>query len=158
MRPKRHLRTYQRIEILEFRESISAGFRDFFNFRDRSCRSEFWYWFLFTLIGYIGLGILSIVAGLVGVAMFGLFVFITIIPGIAVTVRRLHDIGKSGWWYLFLYSPDVISALINKNVNLSATLDVILSVFILAIFVLFIVWMTRAGEPTQNKWGNNPLG
>ena len=84
-------------------------------FDGRATRSEYWYFVLFSFIAYIvagfldgflfnltgGLPILTIILGL------GLLV-----PSIAVGVRRLHDIGKSGWWYLIAIVPIVSLILI----------------------------------------------
>jgi uncharacterized membrane protein YhaH (DUF805 family) len=55
------------------------------------------------------------------------------IPSLAVCVRRLHDIGRSGWWYLIGLIP-VIG------------------------WILLIVWFCTDSQPGANKWGPNPKG
>lgn len=66
--------------------------------------------------------------GIILLTFYGLAVFIA---GLAVCVRRLHDIGKSGWNYLFFLIPIVG-------------------------FILYIVWFTRDSEPGANKYGISP--
>jgi uncharacterized membrane protein YhaH (DUF805 family) len=80
-------------------------FRKYAEFNGRARREEFW---TFTLIN-IGINIvlnilISIVSGLIAplAMIYGLAV---LIPGLAVSMRRLHDIGKSGWWILIGLIP-----------------------------------------------------
>ncbi|MFK3704953.1 DUF805 domain-containing protein [Klebsiella sp. NPDC088457] len=77
-------------------ESYGNCFRKYATFRGRSARSEY---VIFTVANFV----LSIVLGLIPV-IGGLFGLIVIIPGIAVAVRRLHDLNKSGWWLLAPYA------------------------------------------------------
>ena len=84
-------------------------------FDGRATRSEYWYFVLFTTIAYIvAMVIDGLLAGLTGgmpiltiIIMLGLLV-----PSIAVGIRRLHDIGKSGWWYLLALVPLISLVLI----------------------------------------------
>ena len=86
-------------------------------FDGRARRKEYWYFFLFNLLIAIGLGIIGVILGaaiggtdsdsfpiivITPLALYGLAI---IIPSIAVSVRRLHDIGMSGWWYLLSLVP-----------------------------------------------------
>ena len=80
------------------------------NFEGRARRKEYWMFTLFNLIfiygGVILLGILAyaIESPLIIIAIY-LYIFAIIIPGIAVTTRRMHDVGKSGWYQLIpIYS------------------------------------------------------
>ncbi|HET7737968.1 MAG TPA: DUF805 domain-containing protein [Tepidiformaceae bacterium] len=78
---------------MTFQQAIQSGFQNFTNFKDRSCRSEYWYWVLFAVIAGVVGGILDRIIGtnflqfLVAIALF--------VPGLAVAARRMHDIGKS---------------------------------------------------------------
>jgi len=79
-------------------------------FDGRARRKEFWYFVLFYLIIYLVLswidGIMGISIGIVGIGLLsGLFALAMIIPEIAVTVRRLHDTDRSGWWWLIALIP-----------------------------------------------------
>lgn len=84
-----------------FGKAISLFFKNYANFKGRASKSEYWWGFLFNLIFGVILGQISDVAplfiGLCGIAL--------IIPWIALTVRRLHDVGKSGAWYFMGFIP-----------------------------------------------------
>lgn len=86
-----------------FQEAIRSGFNNYANFSDRSSRSEFWYWALFQFLLEIVFYILVLITP---IALVLLLVFLAIIvPSIAVSVRRLHDSGKSGWNLLWTFVP-----------------------------------------------------
>ncbi|TFZ47201.1 DUF805 domain-containing protein [Stenotrophomonas maltophilia] len=84
-------------------------------FSGRASRSEFWWFQLFVVIVSIPLYVLSFIAGYTGSSTLalvsaGLSVVLwlaVIVPLIAVTVRRLHDTDRSGWWYLLMLVPVV---------------------------------------------------
>ncbi|WP_020569608.1 DUF805 domain-containing protein [Neolewinella persica] len=100
-------------------------------FTGRSRRSEFWYFVLGNFV--VGL-IIGLVGGILGdtisTGLSGLYNLAIFIPSIAVAVRRLHDTGRSGWWYLIAFT-------------------------IIGIFLL-IYWWALDSEPGVNKWGPNP--
>lgn len=83
-----------------FGEAIKLGFKNYTNFSGRASRSEYWWWCLLSFI----LGCIPIVNIIYGLA--------TIIPGIALCIRRLHDTGRSGWWLLLILIPLVNLVLI----------------------------------------------
>ena len=76
------------------------------NFNGRARRKEYWMFILFNMLIYLTLQIvvdmISPEATLVAV---GLYTLALLVPSIAVAVRRLHDTGKSGWWYLIILIP-----------------------------------------------------
>lgn len=69
-----------------------------FDFNTRSSRAEFWWFTLFEIL--IALAILMIMPFLSPI-----YSLLLMIPAIAVSIRRLHDIGKSGWWLLLIFVP-----------------------------------------------------
>ncbi|MBD1913836.1 MULTISPECIES: DUF805 domain-containing protein [unclassified Leptolyngbya] len=75
----------------------------------RARRREYWYFVLFNFLISLGLGIIDGVLGLTiegGLGVLGgLYSLAVFIPGTAVTVRRLHDTGRSGWWLLLVLVP-----------------------------------------------------
>jgi len=105
-------------------------------FAGRARRKEYWFFVLFNFIisvflslidfttgsysGEFGMGILS-----------GIYFLLVLIPGIAVTVRRLHDTGRSGWWLLILIIP-------------------------LVGLIVLLVFMLQDSEQGDNKYGPNP--
>jgi uncharacterized membrane protein YhaH (DUF805 family) len=118
-----------------FTEAITSGFRNYVNFSGRAVRSEFWYWVLFAILA-------SIVAGLIDLALFGvegsspinsLVGLALFLPGLAVSVRRLHDLDRSGWWILLGLIP-------------------------LVGIIILIVWYCQRGTVGVNRFGPDPLG
>ena len=80
-------------------------------FQGRARRKEYW---MFTLVNFIIACVLSLLTRFIGI--FGILSFVyslaILIPSIAVCVRRLHDIGKSGWWFLLILIPLVGSIIL----------------------------------------------
>ena len=100
---------------MSFVEAISSCFRNYASFSGRAVRSEYWYWYLFAAIVLIvfgaidkslypglAMGPFSYVSMAVGLAL--------ILPSLAVLVRRLHDIDRTGWWVLI--GPTFIGTLV----------------------------------------------
>jgi uncharacterized membrane protein YhaH (DUF805 family) len=84
--------------VMEFNEAISSGFKNYVTFAGRASRSEFWFWTLFVVILSLIAGVLDAVLGL---GFIGLLVSLALfLPGLAVSVRRLHDLDRTGWWLL----------------------------------------------------------
>ena len=87
-----------------FGEAIGTCFRKYVVFSGRAQRPEYWYWFLFEVL-------VSILAAIVDYAIFGIGLISTLtgvgllLPSLAVKVRRLHDIDRSGWWMLIMLVP-----------------------------------------------------
>lgn len=113
-------------------------------FDGRASRSEFWY---FALFAFIGSFIFALIDAVVINPMLGvtsaqtgqggflqvIFALLILVPYIAVAIRRLHDIGKSGWWYLLAFIP-IVGLLV-----------------LLYFFVL-------DSQPGSNQYGDNPKG
>ncbi len=110
---------------MSFGQAVRACIDKFATFDGRATRSEFWWWYLFSvlvsLVGYIPLMIFgliaatsdsgSAIAGILGIITVILWivwiivVFALLIPSLAVGCRRLHDRGQSGWLQLLLLVP-----------------------------------------------------
>tara|TARA_B110000116_G_scaffold225281_1_gene205196 strand:- start:241 stop:609 length:369 start_codon:yes stop_codon:yes gene_type:complete len=104
--------------VISFIGAIKLGFQRYFDFSGRSTRAEYWWWVLFTFLAAIVLTIVDNILGTNsedggGGLITGLWGLATFIPGLAVTIRRLHDINKSGWWILLaLISWLIIPAIV----------------------------------------------
>ena len=99
------------------------------DFSGRARRKEYWMFTLFNLIIGYGLGTLL---GFLGLGWLGIIYSVAVfIPSIAVGVRRLHDIDKSGWWFLIAFVP------------------VIGTLWLIILFCL-------DSKPGSNQWGPNP--
>ncbi|MCX5388698.1 DUF805 domain-containing protein [Streptomyces sp. NBC_00094] len=76
------------------------------DFTGRARRKEYWMYSLFTLIAVLVLAIIDFSLGTYPVLV-GIYGLATLLPSLGVTVRRLHDTGRSGWWYLIALVPFV---------------------------------------------------
>jgi len=96
---------------MSFTEAVKTVFSKYATFSGRARRSEYWWWWLFVAVVAVILSLIDNAIGLhisdatiMGLQVSGLltliFGLVTLIPGIAVTFRRLHDTGRSGWWWL----------------------------------------------------------
>lgn len=84
--------------------------KQYADFSGRARRKEYWMFVLFNMIFTIGAIILDNVLGIameeIGYGpLYGLYALATLIPGYAVAVRRLHDVGKSGWMFFIALIP-----------------------------------------------------
>ncbi len=91
---------------MNFKQAIVSGFQNYVNFQGRALRSEYWYWVLFAvLVGLVSKVLDAVLFGggpngpLNLIASLALF-----LPGLAVSVRRLHDVNRSGWWILIAFT------------------------------------------------------
>lgn len=122
---------------MSFGQAVSSVFSKYATFSGRARRSEYWYWILFVVL-------LSVVASLLDnvlklrVAEGTPYGWITVIvslalliPGIAVTVRRLHDTDRSGWWYLLTFVCGIGALIV-------------------------LVFCIIDGTPGPNKYGDSP--
>jgi uncharacterized membrane protein YhaH (DUF805 family) len=88
-------------------EAVTTCFSKYARFEGRAARSEYWYWTLFLVIAMIVLAILGALFGTVLYIIFGLFALAIILPSLAVAVRRLHDVDRSGGWWFIQFVPIV---------------------------------------------------
>ena len=86
------------------------AFKQYATFSGRARRSEYWYFTLFFTVGYL---LMSFIDGLIGTfsmeagigLLGGIFLLVHLLPSLTVSIRRLHDIGRTGWWYLIVIIP-----------------------------------------------------
>lgn len=83
---------------MQFQEAIKVCFQKFADFKGRASRSEFWWFMLFCIIA-------GAIAEVISDSLATLISIVFILPQLSVSVRRLHDINKSGWWYLIIFVP-----------------------------------------------------
>ena len=111
------------VQPISIVEATKLFFVRYVDFKGRSRRSE--YWWASLVIGIVGALLSSIIPQLSG-----LWNLAILVPSIAVSVRRLHDIGKSGWWYLINLIP-----LVGQ--------------------IIMIIWACK-DSTEDNQWGPNP--
>ena len=100
------------------------------NFKDRTGRSDFWWAILASFILGFVLGLIFGLLGTFGSILSTIYSLAMFVPGLALWVRRLHDIGKSGWWYLIALTG--IGA------------------------IVLIIWAAKEGDQGDNQYGPDP--
>ncbi|MDZ4136420.1 MAG: DUF805 domain-containing protein, partial [Paracoccaceae bacterium] len=110
---------------------VRTVFSKFATVQGRAQRSEYWWFVLFSFIVSIILSLFD--NAILGGSLLGsLWSLAVLVPSICVGVRRLHDIGKSGWWLLIIFIP--------------------------LIGLLVLIWFTATkGTPGPNQFGPDPL-
>ena len=105
------------------------AFKRYADFTGRSRRSEYWYFVLFNILAFI---VTMIIDAIIQFPVFTmLYMLGTLIPAISLVVRRLHDVGKSGWWYFIGLIPLVGG-------------------------IILLVFLVTDSQPGNNQWGPNP--
>jgi uncharacterized membrane protein YhaH (DUF805 family) len=116
-----------------FTEAITHVFQHYADFKGRARRSEYWYFALFCFLVSFGVKIVSGVLDnqniYLGFAV--VWTLATFLPGLGVLIRRLHDVGYSGWRWLVLFVP-IIGGLI------------------------MLFWLVKDSQPGRNDYGDNP--
>jgi len=144
---------------MNFIESVRVCLLEYAVFKGRSRRSEFWWFQLFCIL-------IAIVASVLDTAIFGFsdavitplatsFDVATIIPLTAVTARRLHDVGKSGWLQL----PNFLFYLLYLEGYVSDSIMnwLYVSMGFAGIYFLWLLYhLVRDSNPGQNAYGRNP--
>ncbi len=109
--------------------------RQYADFKGRARRREYW---TFILINVLIMTVLGVVDGIISYLLelplpilSSLYLLATIVPSLAVLVRRFHDSGKSGWWFLVSAIPGIGG-------------------------LILLVFLLMDSEPQQNKWGYSP--
>ena len=91
---------------MNFGQSISYCFSNYFNFSGRGSRSEYWWFFLFSIMLQMGGSIWDAASGDFSGngLMYWIAYAVVFFPSLAAGARRLHDVGKSGWWQLIAFT------------------------------------------------------
>ncbi len=160
--------------MVSFGEAIKLGFNGYVKFSGRSTRAEYWWWFLF--YNLVGMGastldraVFPVFSLIIGLAFF--------LPNLAVSVRRLHDINRTGWWLFFWFLIMLVPTIIiivgfftafesiwegnwdETGSWMMLILGVVLIVIIsLLIFIWWIIWFVKQGDFGPNKYGLDPRG
>ena len=80
---------------MDFVQAVKSCLTQYATFSGRAPRSEYWWFFLFQLL-------VMVAASMIGDVVYGLASLALLLPALAVGTRRLHDIGRTGWWQLLL--------------------------------------------------------
>jgi uncharacterized membrane protein YhaH (DUF805 family) len=155
-----------------FTEAIRSGFRHYVTFSGRASRSEFWYWALFTVLAGVVAAMLDAVLRTRGLQ--GVLSLVLLLPNLAISVRRLHDSGKSGWLLLIfggiacfgavVFGLAVVGAAVAAfrdeslvGSGLFLLLGGLVGFFCTVPPVIYLLYLyTRPSEPAPNRYGPMP--
>ena len=88
---------------MTFGEAIRSGFDHYVKFDGRASRPAFWWWVLFVLLVDIAANLIDLA---IGAPIFSAIVGLgLLLPNLSVSIRRLHDTNRSGWWILIWLIP-----------------------------------------------------
>lgn len=106
----------------------SVILKNYCNLEGRASRAEFWWFFLFSLV----LGVICSFFGKFGTILSYIISIALLLPNLGLSVRRLHDINKSGWLVLLGLIPIVGT-------------------------IILIIWLAKVGDTTENQYGPVPV-
>ena len=106
-----------------FLEAVKLAFLHYADFKGRARRSEYWWFTLFNII-------VSSIVSAIAPDWAWIWTLAVLVPGVALVVRRLHDVGKRGWFYLWILVP-------------------------LAGYIIMLIQLLKDSGP-DNQWGPNP--
>lgn len=148
-----------------------GAFRKYADFSGRATRSEYWYFFLFYYLVYIGLTIVDGVIGSNNGLISTIYILGALVPSFALSARRLHDIGKNGWFQLigFLFLFIIIGVLYVIGVlvqgifrDVDGVIIQLIGLGALLIPTIGLIWLftlyATDSTPGANKYGPNPKG
>jgi uncharacterized membrane protein YhaH (DUF805 family) len=116
---------------MSFMDAVKSVLTQYVGFSGRARRSEYWFFVLFNILVSI---VASIIGGLIKFPLLATLVSLALLlPALAVSVRRLHDTGRTGWWLLIGLIP-------------------------LVGLIVLIVFFVQDSNPGQNAYGPNPKG
>jgi uncharacterized membrane protein YhaH (DUF805 family) len=148
-----------------FGEAIRVCLMKYVDFNGRARRSEYWWFVLFALLVGIATAVIDRIVAPEYVAAHGrgpvgmLASLALLLPSIAVSVRRLHDIDRTGWWIGIFYVAIIVLAFfaIGAAFTGHAAAALIMLLMILALCIWLIVWFATKGTAGPNRFGPDPL-
>ena len=160
-------------------------FKQYADFSSRARRKEYWWFtvinFIIMLIFIIGLMVpifkmsyavamsggdledfneMEMVAAMLKnpfIYIYLIYYLAVLVPSIAVFVRRMHDIGRSGYWAFLYFGASIIAQIVNMG-NYGTGVTIIIAMVLLFITIFFLVWLFTDSQYGPNQWGPNPKG
>ena len=116
---------------MTFGEAVKSGFDHYVKFEGRASRPAYWWWVLFAILAEFAAGIIDAAIGGNGIVG-GLAALALLLPGLSVSIRRLHDTDRTGWWILIGLIPIVG-------------------------FIVLLVFYLSQSDPGENRYGPPPV-
>ena len=150
-------------------ESVSTCFRKYIVFSGRAQRSEYWWFFLFTFVISVVLGIIGSFAPVLQFLEW-VFSLAVLLPSLAVTVRRLHDTNRTGWWILLLLVLGLAGIIAGAVLGVLTSDDDVWSIVVIIFltiaggllglivgYLVLLYFLIQPSYPGPNQYGPNPL-
>jgi len=145
-----------------FGQAVSTCFSKYATFSGRAPRSEYWFFYLFYVIASVVLTVLDMM--IFGIdnpysPLSSIFSLAVLLPYLAVTARRFHDIGRSGWWilwFILIMFGGVILGLLLMMIS-EVLGGLVMAAAVLGVMIVQIVWLASKGTMGDNAYGVDPL-
>jgi len=147
---------------MTFTESIkTVVFKKYATFKGRASRSEYWWYSLFaSLISLLGAVIASTLYGDPSeLTLFDIVSLLLLLPGLAVSIRRLHDVNKSGWWLLYPWLGLILVPIASlfDDTSLMDSM-VVISFSLMTLGYLYVLYLAiKKSDSGENQYGKNPV-
>ncbi|MDE6120215.1 MAG: DUF805 domain-containing protein [Muribaculaceae bacterium] len=117
---------------LTFEQAVRSAIQNHYcDFKGRASRSEYWWFVVFNIVISIAAGALGLISESLSTAVSGIISLALLLPGLGLSVRRLHDTDRSGWYLLLALIP-LVGA------------------------IILIIWFAKASTPAENQYGPVP--
>lgn len=160
---------------MTFTQAVRSVLSSYATFSGRARRSEYWWFYLFTILIAIVTSVIDAVLDMAFNNEIGVVGTITslalLVPSLAVTARRLHDTGRTGWWMLLPVIPLVAAIVVgfaavfatafstDANSNPEVAVIALLAVCVLLALIAgitLIVFLCLDSKPEPNRYGPSP--
>ena len=124
--------------------------RKYATFDGRASRSEYWWFSLF-------FGPVTVVTYFVSEIAWFIVTLALVLPYVAVSFRRLHDVGRSGWWY---WMPPAVSTMFGDILMWQyGSMAMLLTMLLLVLgsMAIFFYWLVLPGDAEANRFGKPPV-
>lgn len=153
-----------------FTQAVRSFWSNYANFKGRARRSEYWFIQLFLVLTNLAAAVIDLAlmqgdverfvanggGGIVGLV----WIVATIVPAVAVLVRRLHDTGRTGWWLLGVYIPVALLTGLSILGDMES-LQTLVAIGALAVVafvfnIVILVFAVLDSTPEENLYGASP--
>ena len=130
-------------------QSIKTCFKKYATFSGRASRDEYWYWVICVIVASIVINTINDIIFPENKILLLIFIWVMLLPNLAINIRRLHDLNLSGWWLL----PNFFVFVHPLNHIVSIIVALLLGIYGIVLLVFFF----KKGTIGDNRYGKDPL-
>jgi len=144
-----------------FKSIKTVIFQKYATFTGRAPRSEYWWFSLFTAL-------ISVLGGVISATLYGdpgeptlydITGLLLLLPSVAVSIRRLHDVNKSGWWLLYPLAGLIlipIASLFDDTSLMDSA--IVISIALMTLGYLYVLYLAiKKSDSGENQYGKSPI-